>query len=147
MTKHFIKEILFVDDSSDEAFVSNLILESAKIDLKIIHFCDYRALSTHLDTLDDETLAVVVVDLNMPLQKGTELIAELYSNYSKTRVIAGIFSGSEDPKDREETLEAGALFFIPKPMDKVFFDQLCSSVPQISMVNSSNGLTSLVIVN
>lgn len=136
--KHNITEILLVDDSDDEVFISNLLLSRDNINIELKHFWNYKELSQYLDKLVSNAPSILAVDLNMPSQSGTELIAELYSNYNRTTVIAGIFSGSEDPKDKEDSYDAGALFFIPKPMNKLFFVSLSERIPEISFVTNDD---------
>lgn len=140
-----ITEILLVDDSDDEVFISNLLLSRDNINIKLKHFWNYKELTQYLDKLASNVPSILAVDLNMPSQNGTELIAELYSNYSKASVIAGIFSGSEDPKDEEESYDAGALFFIPKPMNDLFFIGLSKRIPEISFVTNDDDSKDLYI--
>lgn len=143
--RYNITEILLVDDSDDEVFISNLLLSRDNINIELKHFWNYKELSQYLDKLESNVPSILAVDLNMPSQSGTELIAELYSNYSKDNIIAGIFSGSEDPKDIEESYDAGALFFIPKPMNDLFFVGLSERVPEISFVTNTDDSKDLYI--
>lgn len=145
MANNYVEEIIFVDDSDDEAFVTELLLRKEKININIKHFTDYQRVIEHIDNSASNVPILAAFDLNMPVQKGTELISQLYQEYDSSKIIAGIFSGSEDPKDRKDAFEAGAKFFIQKPMDTQFFITLMATLPQFELESDPSGWSKLLI--
>ena len=139
MLQRKLKKIYFIEDSSDEIFLSRMLFRHHKIDLEIEHLRnmeDFFEKLRHMDT-EQADEALVVVDLNLTLTKGTEGIRRLRHIAGGSRLIAGICTGSEDPADERSSFEAGADFFVAKPLDKNSLGHICNSVSTLSMVKSA----------
>ncbi|MEP1709733.1 MAG: response regulator, partial [Lentilitoribacter sp.] len=132
-----VKEILFVDDSDDEAFITRLILQREKVDLSIAHHTNYNSVCEYLKNIDQDYPVLAFIDHNMPIQNGIEMIEQLYIDFDNSKVIAGIFSGSQDPKDKQDARNAGAYFFINKPMNSDFLVEMCNMYPMYDFITDS----------
>ena len=60
---------------------------------------------------------IVVVDLNLPGYDGMQILGSLWKNPLFCRTEMGIYSSSDDPRDRFRAMELGADFYIQKPCD------------------------------
>jgi len=58
---------------------------------------------------------VVILDLNLPRKSGTEVLAEIRSNPTWSKIPVVVLSGSDDPKDKANCLSLGANSFVTKP--------------------------------
>ena len=88
MLQRKLKKIYFIEDSSDEIFLSRMLFRHHKIDLEIEHLRnmeDFFEKLRHMDT-EQADEALVVVDLNLTLTKGTEGIRRLRHSRSSTPV-------------------------------------------------------------
>jgi DNA-binding response OmpR family regulator len=60
---------------------------------------------------------VVVLDINLPGYDGMQILGTIRKNPLFCRTQVGIYSSSDDPRDRYRAMEMGADFFIQKPAD------------------------------
>jgi len=130
-----LQEVLFVDDSEDEHLVSRLMMRRSKLAIT------YRPFQTVKDfeqatsdySYDDWRLALVLFDLNLTLGSGIAALKSLKANNPDNVIIAGICTGSKDPKDRQDAFDAGANFFITKPFDIDALRTICDFVPELAL--------------
>ena len=110
------KKILLVDDDSDDQlfFVEAIKELAPSIDCSIANN-GVEALD-HLETVPPPP-TLIFLDLNMPLMNGFECLAHLkkINQYKEIPVI--IFTTSNNPNDKELTIEMGATMFLTKPPD------------------------------
>ena len=129
-----LDRVIFVDDSEDEAFLTRILFEQQAIAMELVHVTD-------MDELEDccrkmpEALdkAIVAVDLNMPKMHGSDVVQQLKSDKRFENVVVGVFTGSDDPADKIQALEAGADFFVSKPLEKKTLSLICEQVNHLSM--------------
>lgn len=142
-----LKKIHYIEDSSDEIFLSRMLFRRHGIDLEIEHYLNMDAFFVAMREMDQQEAdeALVVIDLNLTLSKGTEGLRRLRHIIGGTRMIAGICTGSEDPADERNSFEAGADFFVAKPLDRNSLAQICDSVATLKMCD--NGEDGIHIVN
>ena len=110
------KKILLVDDDSDD----QLFFLDAINELESTLKCDVA--NNGLEALDylekiPPPPSLIFLDLNMPLMNGYECLAQLkkINQYKEIPVI--IFTTSNNPSDKERTIEMGATMFLTKPPD------------------------------
>jgi CheY-like chemotaxis protein len=60
---------------------------------------------------------VVLLDLKLPGHDGLEVLQAIRDNPAFRRTVVGIFSSSDDPRDRQHAMRVGAQFYIQKPAD------------------------------
>lgn len=144
MSELVLRKVFFIDDSGDEIFLSRLLFDRHGIDLTVEHF---RAMDRFLDMLQgmdpvDARECLIVVDLNLTVGKGTEGLRQLRDLPGGGDLIAGICSGSEDPADAQNAYEAGADYFVGKPLDIHSLRAICDSVEALEMRgNEKTGIT------
>ncbi len=143
MSDRKVTELHFVDDSDDEIFISRVLFERQNIDLEILHYTSFDDYQAHLEGLDDEQLAesLGVIDLNLTVSKGTDGIAALRGHSRFASMLVGVCSGSDDPADVRSAQEAGANFFVGKPVDVNCLQRICDAVPALSLVDDGERLT------
>jgi CheY-like chemotaxis protein len=138
MQERVLKEIHYVEDSDDEVFLSGLLLRKDGVDVKLVH---HPALSSFLDMLEktpiDQPL-LAFFDLNMPRIKGTDAIREV-RKIDRTNLVLGICTGSEDPADAKLALEAGADFFVNKPLSCDRLDSIVALVEGVGLRKRPDG--------
>lgn len=72
-----------------------------------------RALETITDNQD---IALVITDVQMPEMDGRELVQRLRSSDESCKIPIIIFSGVVGPKEISDILKLGATAFLPKPV-------------------------------
>lgn len=123
-------KLVHVEDNQDDAEVFQRVFKKSGLDIGIEHYSDGKSAFDFLDSLacsNEKLRLLVVLDLNLPLMTGSEILKKLHDS-SKTKIIPiVVLSGSENPKDRELCLSLGAREFFVKPWDldgyKVFMEE------------------------
>lgn len=101
-------EILLIDD--DEVFCANLKKYFSQAQLSVSVITD----PTVADAIDFSKYALLLLDLDMPLVHGSEIIKKIPN---KRRPVVVIVSGHNDLETRMQLLESGADFFLSKPVE------------------------------
>lgn len=140
MTEGIVQSLIFVDDSDDEVHLSKLLLQMQNVDIDLVHYSKFETLYDDLKTKPSKEIAkaIIVLDLNLTIMKGTEAVEILKSDDRYTETIIGICTGSEDPADRKNAEEAGADFFVGKPLDVKSLSAICDAVETINLVERDN---------
>ncbi|MDO9373316.1 MAG: response regulator [Bacteroidota bacterium] len=86
---------------------------------------------------------LIFLDLNMPLMNGKECLAELKQDPALKNIPVIIYTTSAHSRDIEETLMAGALCFITKPMGLKDLRCVLSSIASSLPNQLENGLKHL----
>jgi two-component system chemotaxis response regulator CheY len=104
--------VLVVDDSPTVVKFVTFSLRSSGLD--VVTACDGMDAMEKVSSLN-ESVDLVITDLNMPNMDGFELIATLRQSeqYSRTPII--ILSSAEDESDKLMGAEAGADSYLTKP--------------------------------
>ncbi len=141
-----VKTVFFVDDSSDELFLADFSFKKQEIDAELAHFVDFASFNAHLENLipSDLQQSIGVIDLNLTISKGSDGIAELRRQARYQDFILGICSGSDDPADRQTALDAGADFFVTKPLNAAALMAICGQVPSLYHRSTSDGRVTFV---
>lgn len=138
--KQPLDTLYFIDDSDDERFLTEMLFGVEKINLKIKHFFnlqEFEDFYTHQDK--QKSFGLLIVDLNMPLQNGVQIVSHLKQSIRYANLIVGICTGSEDPADKESASSAGADFFIQKPFDTKSLQNTCMLVPALDLITDDKG--------
>lgn len=145
MAETVLKEIHFIEDSDDEVFLARLLLESQGLQLDVVHHTTLSQFLSFFDGKDDLPALLVCVDLNMPVIRGDEAIRSIRGQNRFDASVVGICTGSEDPADRKTALEAGAQFFVHKPLDKHALQKMTEDEPKLTLREISEGAVELRI--
>ncbi|MBX4939676.1 response regulator [Rhizobium binae] len=112
--------IVYVDDSRDDLFYLDYIRRKQQIDVDL--FC-FSTAETALEALKQRVAEgwappeLLVADLYMPLDSGIGLMSRLRGDNRFSAMRLAICSGSDADEDRARALEAGADFYLEKPLD------------------------------
>ena len=122
------KSIFLVDDDEDDQWLFKEAL--ARTVPSVVCNCassGQEALAYLMDvanTIPD----LVFIDLNMPGMDGRKCLAELKKLERLKEIPVIVYSTSDYPRDKEETLRMGASNFIIKPPD---YNSLCELLRKI----------------
>lgn len=104
--------ILVVDDDADVQKVVKRAAEAASFE--VVQAFD-GALGLHLAT--SERFDLVLLDINMPMMDGRDVLRKIKQNPTTADVPVLIYSGRIDQLDRVSGLELGADDYLEKPFD------------------------------
>jgi len=113
-----VQRIFMAEDNPGDVYLMNLALresgaifelEVASTGKEALEFLD-REKKT-----DEPTLALILLDLNLPHYDGTEILQHVRQNPRLTTVPIVFFTSSDSPKDRANAISEGASHFIRKP--------------------------------
>ena len=140
MPKREIKKIYFVDDSDDEIFMAKIFFKRQNIGPEFQAFTSLEELYDFLnnDPSFDPDTSICVLDMNLTMSKGTEGVTHIRASKIGQQLMLGISTGSEDPADRLSAKEAGADFFVGKPLDRATIEAICDSVPKLSRTGNED---------
>ena len=122
-------EIFYVDDSPDDLLLVDSQLRGGA------HNISLRTFSTGIAAIMDmerrvargEPLpALLVADFYMPITDGPELFRLIRANSRFDAVRLASCSGGDDPHERQLAMDAGAEFFLEKPLDLVICQKILS---------------------
>jgi CheY-like chemotaxis protein len=106
--------VIVDDDETDRTFIRSAI-EEIGLDVQIEEFVNGWTFMKHVTGGHAGTTRSIILDLNMPIVSGMEVLAFLSENPSLCRAPVIIFSTSANEKDKEAALQLGAMKYIPKP--------------------------------
>jgi two-component system sensor histidine kinase RpfC len=105
--------ILVADDTASNRTVINKILERAGHGVELVETGEQV-----LDALDRDRYDVVIVDRNMPEVSGLDALKRIRFMYpGRDRIPVIVLSADVTPETRDESMEAGADAFLPKPVE------------------------------
>lgn len=117
------KVVLVVDDS---ATVRKFVSASLQLDgIKVVTASDGMEA---LERLPQESIDLVITDLNMPEMDGFELIRNLRATPAYRDLPIIILSSITDQPEKELGLELGAFAYLEKPFSR---EQVCSEVHRL----------------
>lgn len=142
-----LQKLCYVDDSSDEHFLAGIFLKRERVKMELKSFADFEEFYEAVSTNKCNCPALVLIDLNLPRTSGIEGLRRLREERLLNQAIIGIFTGSEDPADRASALEAGADFFINKPLNKAALQKVCEQLEGVKCEVSTDGCLVLNRIN
>ena len=118
-----MESIYVVDDDSDDLLFVKSAFEKYQQNIRLQTFTNGRELLQQLDQ-PVKLPAFIILDLNMPIMAGIETLKVIRNteNLSKLNVI--IFTTSNNPAERQETIEAGANDYICKPFTLEAYEKI-----------------------
>ena len=112
--------LFYVDDSKDDLFYLDYMSRKQQIDVDLFCFSTAEAALEALERRVAEGKGppdLLVADLYMPLDSGAGLISRLRRDSRFAGMRLCICSGSDAVEDRERAIEAGADYYLEKPLD------------------------------
>ena len=110
--------ILIADDDSDDCYLIRLAFEDCKIDNPIIFFQNGLELVEYVnqhELVEEKSIGLIILDLNMPKMDGKETLSNLKSNPSWRKIPVVVMTTSKDLEDINKCYDLGASSYITKP--------------------------------
>jgi len=115
--------ILLVDDSEDDLFMMRMAFKKAASNCFVLReagngeeaIAYISGEGKYADRLEFPYPTVMLIDLNMPLKDGFEVLAWLHSQPQLKRISVIVLSASSRPEDVERAYQLGANSYLVKP--------------------------------
>ena len=124
-----IPTIFLVDDDDDDRFFIREALEKIVTQIKVLEFTNgpdflHKVMQTGVDL----STCLVLLDINMPMMSGLEVIVKLKSYQKFKGLSVLVLSTATHPKVIEDSIAAGASGYFVKPSSPSGLHQLASDV-------------------
>ena len=124
--------ILIVDDNPHDIELLTMALLEGGVDADVRFVLDGRAAIDELSRLDPDQRSlwpgVVVLDLNMPITNGHEVLAYAAGEERLRGLPIVVLTTSASPEDRSRSQELGAAAYLVKPRRFTDFDAIVACV-------------------
>lgn len=110
-----VTNLLLIDDDADTLLLTGLALAEINKNIKLYSEANCLVALERLNAKDDFRPDLILLDLNMPLQHGRDILKELKSHPLLKEIPTVIFSTSSLASDVLDTALLGAVGFIVKP--------------------------------
>ena len=131
------REILLVEDNPDDAELTRIAFEQARIANQLsvvkdgVEALDYLfARGAHAGRNPDDLPSLVLLDLNLPKLDGREVLQAIRANPATRSLPVVVLTTSTEPFDLEASYELGVNSYIRKPVD---FEQFVWAVKQVGL--------------
>jgi DNA-binding response OmpR family regulator len=125
-----INKLVLTEDDEGYAVLLQRLFERASIKCELIWFPHGIDLLKNINetTPSDDTL--LLLDLNLPVMSGFEVLAELRQKFNKDALPIIVISTTIREKEYQQCLELGANSFLKKPIS---YEELTSTMKRIGM--------------
>jgi two-component system, chemotaxis family, response regulator Rcp1 len=125
-------EILSIEDSDADRGLLEAEFACCETPHRLNFVCDgeeaIRYLFKQGKYANSTTPDLVLLDLNLPLKNGTEVLREIKADVNLKRIPVIVLSTSSHPKDVSSAYELGASGFITKPSELAWFRAAIRSI-------------------
>jgi two-component system, response regulator len=116
MTINKNASVLICDDDDDDVFLIKSVLEDIQFNNNITYLQNGVELIDHLNyKVEDATVGLILLDLNMPKKNGREALKEIKANPKLRRIPVVILTTSDTQQDIDQCYALGANSYITKP--------------------------------
>ena len=122
-----MKNILYIEDDVDDQSIFEDALDILAMGLRYDIVSDGKTAIEKLNS-QQQPFDLILLDLNMPLFNGFDLLRTLKHEESFKKIPVYILSTSASKKDRKACEELGANGFITKPHD---FKEYCRKLNEV----------------
>jgi len=126
-------EVLLVEDNEDEMFITRKGFEDVKLDLNLHHVENGQECMAFLrkdgQYADAPTPDLILLDLNMPVMDGREVLAEIVKDEQLRKLPVVILTTSNGERDILDMYNLRCSSYIVKPVD---FRQFQRVIQQLS---------------
>lgn len=141
MNSNSIHTCVIIDDSEIDLFITRKLLERSGVNVQIQQYFsldDYQCALVN-EAANSGRHTLVVSDLYLDMNNGFDVIRSLRSMESASASLMGICSNSEDPADVGRAMEAGADFFVEKPLNVDALEAICQQVSGLELCREAEG--------
>ncbi|TWU04477.1 response regulator [Stieleria varia] len=125
--------VLLVEDNADDAYLTSVGFKRSDHDVTLHHVSNGEQCMEFLRKkgrfVDAPTPDIVLLDLNMPVMDGREVLAEISQDERLRRIRLLVLTTSDSPQDLAIAYEHGCASYIVKPFDlhdlQHTVDQIC----------------------
>lgn len=108
-------KVVLADDDKDDQELFTEALDHAEIPADVTTVDNGQELINHLKDPAEPNPDIIFLDINMPVKDGKQVLAEIKADETLKDIPTVMLSTSENPKDVEETFNAGANLYVKKP--------------------------------
>ncbi len=108
-------KVVLADDDKDDQEIFTEALNHAEIPADVKTVDNGQELLNHLKDPAEPNPDIIFMDINMPVKNGKQVLAEIKADETLKDIPTVMLSTSENPKDVEETFNAGANLYVRKP--------------------------------
>lgn len=134
--------IILVDDDPDEHFLFRADLEDAGVDFDFHAFTKAEEALDHLRTQAGQA-ALVLTDLSLAADGAMQLIRE--TTEMLPAGVIGVYSGTRNPEAEQRCRDAGARFYIVKPVTRQKLEEVIVDAPGLHAERREDGSLHIVI--
>lgn len=121
------KYVIIAEDDEDDQFLISSAWDECDTDVAYKFVSDGVALLQLLENSDDQP-EFLIMDLNMPIKNGREVLSELRNSSKYKCLPVLIMSTSKAPYDIESSYDAGANAYLVKPSTFTELESLLKNV-------------------
>lgn len=125
-------DVLLVDDNEDDVFITKKSFERSKLDINLHHVENGRQCMDYLRKQggyeDATTPDLVMLDLNMPLMDGREVLAEISKDPVLCKFPIVVLTTSENDRDVVDMYNLRCNSYITKPVIFQHFKEVVKSI-------------------
>lgn len=134
--------IILVDDDPDEHFLFRADLEDAGVEFDFHAFTKAEEALDHLRERAGQA-ALVLTDLSLAADGALKLIRESTDLLPAGSI--GVYSGTRNPEAEQRCREAGARFYIVKPVTREKLEEIIVDAPGVHAERRADGSLHIVI--
>jgi CheY-like chemotaxis protein len=120
--------ILLAEDNPQDVRLLQYALSQLDTSVNLLHYLNGQVLLDAIPELYAASVACVLVDLNMPLVDGFELISRLRAHEDFRFVPIVVFTNTNSNEERLRCYKLGANAYVPKPLE---IEELVEAVKHI----------------
>jgi CheY-like chemotaxis protein len=108
-------KVLLADDDKEDQELFQEALTETNIPSELTIVDNGKDLMDNLKDPAEPNPDIIFIDINMPVKNGKQALAEIKSDENLKDIPTVILSTSKNENDVEETFQAGANLYVPKP--------------------------------
>ncbi len=125
---HVKKKIVLVEDNPADVLLAEIALQNLNCKNELVHFSNGKDFVSYIPEANLDEISLVLLDLNMPLMNGWEVLKFLQTNTLFSKLPVVVFSCSSAEHDVSSCYALGANAFVRKPTDLDTFDEIMASI-------------------
>jgi CheY-like chemotaxis protein len=140
MSNTQLTTILLVEDDPGHARLVEKNLRRASIWNRLVMLPNGQAAIEYLSDgafIDDSRHVVVLLDLNMPILDGFQVLHWLKTNKHTQKIPVVVLTTTDDSREKARCYELGCDLYLTKPLDYEQFGDIAQSLEAFLAVNST----------